>query len=696
MESMLNHLEGSYEEAIAAWKCRSLQKAEDSFSALRTMKVYPVPIDTPWCHLEHPTPFSDPSTLLNALRAWATHKGLRHVFLFTDEENEVLWKGSLLPELMQSEDLGFTYFPLTDSSQFPWEKMEKEENVLLAVSMNETSLEGFFHMMNVKPSFPPAVTLERKNMLRVMLKILYISQVGEWGRFRHRRHWSFLIPRRLLEDEASSFFEHFRADSDIVLISDLEKQTEPLSGRALAIVQNRDYRSDGVLFYQVNANQRLQEIGRWTNGKLDLQDKKSRIALNFQGARLRVVTINAPPFIYVWNDTVENRYEGYLIDVLNTLAENLNFTFTLTVVKDGKYGAVEPSGSWNGIVGEVMRGEAHIGLANLGQSKERASVVDFPSVDISYEYAGIMLRTTEEDPKEKMLLFMRPFAKEVWLAIFGNILLFAMALALVSLFVPSSSLSSSNTRDEPHPFRFENALWFTFGAYAQQGHPRVPHQLSNRVLFGVFWVSAVILYASYGATLASHFAVAFVRPPFNSLEELLDSDYKFGFTPGSVYVQAFKQSELPLHKRTYDRWETFKEDVRAVPREKATSMVAKGGFAFITDVSLASYLTMERCDLTILKQNYMKMSNGIILQKDSEYTYAISTSLRSMKEGGILSKLRMKWWPQSKCFQDNTDYRQIGLLEVSSAFLIVSTGCLCSFLIICGERLYHAHQVLHM
>ena len=177
--------------------------------------------------------------------------------------------------------------------------------------------------------------------------------------------------------------------------------------------------------------------------------------MNFEGAQLRVVTINvrflqtfgntffcisfeetttnswalitmqkwlsccflqAPPFIRIWNDTVENRYEGYLIDVLNILAENFNFTwvlfnlspfegfqfdsygifecrwwrrFTLTVVKDGKYGSQDPSGSWNGIVGEVMRGEAHIGLANLGQSKERSSVVDFPSVDISYEYAGI-------------------------------------------------------------------------------------------------------------------------------------------------------------------------------------------------------------------------------------------------------------------------------------------------------------------
>ncbi|CAG0881432.1 unnamed protein product [Darwinula stevensoni] len=171
MQRIMSDWKG-YLHVIAALKCRNLQRAEGGFSALRTVKVYPVPIDTPWCHLKHPTPFLDPSTLLDVTRAWAAHEGLRHVFILTNEENEIFWKYSLLPELMRPEDIGFTPVTFRNFSLFPWERLRMAKGSLMAllvkqeliqrlynVADSEGMLDGFNSWLYVIPSsisMPPS------------------------------------------------------------------------------------------------------------------------------------------------------------------------------------------------------------------------------------------------------------------------------------------------------------------------------------------------------------------------------------------------------------------------------------------------------------------------------------------------------------------------------------------------------------
>lgn len=48
--------------------------------------------------------------------------------------------------------------------------------------------------------------------------------------------------------------------------------------------------------------------------------------------------------------------EGYCVDLLAQLSQRLGFKYNLKVVKDGRYGAKDSSGNWNGMIGEVIRG----------------------------------------------------------------------------------------------------------------------------------------------------------------------------------------------------------------------------------------------------------------------------------------------------------------------------------------------------
>ncbi len=48
-------------------------------------------------------------------------------------------------------------------------------------------------------------------------------------------------------------------------------------------------------------------------------------------------------------------YEGYMVDLLDLIAESLELRYRLVPVWDGKYGFRQADGSWNGMVGELMR-----------------------------------------------------------------------------------------------------------------------------------------------------------------------------------------------------------------------------------------------------------------------------------------------------------------------------------------------------
>lgn len=49
-----------------------------------------------------------------------------------------------------------------------------------------------------------------------------------------------------------------------------------------------------------------------------------------------------------------DRFEGYCIDLLKELAIILGFSYEIRLVEDGKYGAQDEKGQWNGMIKELI------------------------------------------------------------------------------------------------------------------------------------------------------------------------------------------------------------------------------------------------------------------------------------------------------------------------------------------------------
>ena len=49
------------------------------------------------------------------------------------------------------------------------------------------------------------------------------------------------------------------------------------------------------------------------------------------------------------------KYEGFCVDLIEGIAKLAGFNYTISLVKDGRYGAEQADGSWTGMIGEVIR-----------------------------------------------------------------------------------------------------------------------------------------------------------------------------------------------------------------------------------------------------------------------------------------------------------------------------------------------------
>lgn len=48
------------------------------------------------------------------------------------------------------------------------------------------------------------------------------------------------------------------------------------------------------------------------------------------------------------------KYQGFSIDVLESLSTYLGFTYEMYIAPDHKYGRPQENGTWNGLIGELV------------------------------------------------------------------------------------------------------------------------------------------------------------------------------------------------------------------------------------------------------------------------------------------------------------------------------------------------------
>ena len=131
---------------------------------------------------------------------------------------------------------------------------------------------------------------------------------------------------------------------------------------------------------------------------------------DLQGVVVRAAVTESTPSLTVPDPKKPETSFGLQIDLIRAIEKRLNFTLSLSIPRTGTYGVLDKNGSWDGMMAQLISGDADIALI-LQVTKERANYVDFTGTIISvpltlaYKRTGL---TTNID-------FLRMLSGSVWL-----------------------------------------------------------------------------------------------------------------------------------------------------------------------------------------------------------------------------------------------------------------------------------------
>jgi len=119
---------------------------------------------------------------------------------------------------------------------------------------------------------------------------------------------------------------------------------------------------------------------------------------------LRVTVVQNKPWIMLKEDSSNrvgnDRYEGFLVDLLEKLAGMYNINFELQEQSDGRYGARDESGNWSGMIGSVVSGAADLALGDITITSGREQAVDF---SVPFLQTGITILYSANSWKSKTI-----------------------------------------------------------------------------------------------------------------------------------------------------------------------------------------------------------------------------------------------------------------------------------------------------
>ncbi|XP_004708787.1 glutamate receptor 2 isoform X7 [Echinops telfairi] len=348
------------------------------------------------------------------------------------------------------------------------------------------------------------------------------------------------------------------------------------------------------------------------------------------------------------------RYEGYCVDLAAEIAKHCGFKYKLTIVGDGKYGARDADTKiWNGMVGELVYGKADIAIAPLTITLVREEVIDFSKPFMSLGIS-IMIKKPQKS-KPGVFSFLDPLAYEIWMCIVFAYIGVSVVLFLVSRFSPyewhteefedGRETQSSESTNE---FGIFNSLWFSLGAFMQQGCDISPRSLSGRIVGGVWWFFTLIIISSYTANLAAFLTVERMVSPIESAEDLSkQTEIAYGTLDSGSTKEFFRRSKIAVFDKmwTYMRSAEPSVFVRTTAEGVARVRKSKGKYAYLLESTMNEYIEQRKpCDTMKVGGNLDSKGYGIATPKGSSLRNAVNLAVLKLNEQGVLDKLKNKWW----------------------------------------------------
>ncbi|XP_071094843.1 glutamate receptor ionotropic, kainate 3-like [Haliotis cracherodii] len=396
-------------------------------------------------------------------------------------------------------------------------------------------------------------------------------------------------------------------------------------------------------------------------------------------------------------DNGTTHYKGYAIDILDTIANVLNFSYSITEPQDKSWG-LPVNETYDGIVGQLNRTEVDLAACDLTITEDRAKFIDYIYPPISTEYFDALYKKHDKQRSTSLYLLALPLRPTMFLVLFLMTGLCPLLLALfesVDIFLhrtpaePEDESLCYLMKVKKNLFR---ACWDVTGSLFRQGFSKYPAALPGKVLVTSWWMLLMVVTTLYCANLVAALSAQTDDKPFVDLDGLVDSDYSVGLRPNGITRHILKTNDTSsVYGRLWSKIDVNDLMFFGNELEIHLKRVRREKYAILEYRSMLHKLMADDCQLELLGERVMFTQLAFGLPKGSPLKADLERIMSQISAIGLLGRLWEKWSVtrnQTHCPQ-NRILKSITVNQIGGGFIIACAGTALSIIVLCLEKLAH-------
>ena len=315
---------------------------------------------------------------------------------------------------------------------------------------------------------------------------------------------------------------------------------------------------------------------------------------NLEGMEIRVATVSYPYVHELYRDTLNTSISGgggLFIEPLNILAPKLNFYLNFSSSIDGQWG-ININGTWNGLMGMLIKGQADIAAAGLSLTIERSKEITFGNGLDWEEFTLMSPQTTDHEFHVGHYLQIFPVA--AWCLIGAMIFILSTCYATIN----SYGIDYMHDPNDSEPFTLINSIGLTLTFFRQNYYNVNIRGMSSKILFITSAMSTYLLYVHYTSYQVATSTTGIKESPIRSFRDVLSGGYQIFVVENTAAHSALRLAApgTPMHdvyhNTMVDNPNTFLKSYKIISKITHAEKSLYYGSAF--------YMTILSNDLTFL------------------------------------------------------------------------------------------------
>ncbi|KAI5651759.1 ligand-gated ion channel domain-containing protein [Phthorimaea operculella] len=355
-------------------------------------------------------------------------------------------------------------------------------------------------------------------------------------------------------------------------------------------------------------------------------------------------------------------------------------------------------GKWNGVVGNLIRGDADFSGTPIFLTKERITLIVYIS-DAIQTSAKFVFR--EPPLSYQNNLFLLPFNKTVWWSLGGFVMIMMIVIYLNAQWEVKKSdilgLDNNDVKDCDSKLTISDVAMMIVGAISQQGSfVELRGSIGRLVMFNLL-LAFLFLFTAYSASIVALLQSS--SKQIRTLSDLLNSRLELGVENTTYNIHYFTTATDPVRKAIY---ETKVAPKGLTPNfmslEDGVKKLQKHPFAFNMDIGLG-YRTVEKffyehekCGLQEIA--YIPTSKPwLTCRKDSPYAELFKIGIFRIREHGMSDRAnRLVYSRKPVCSRSGGSFDSVSIVDVYPSLLMLLYGILLACALLAVEVLFHRQQ----